>query len=204
MALRDIGMLPKLEGTEHVNMALIIKFVRNYLFQPVDYPPVPQRCEAGDDRYLFAQKTGGLAGVRFPDYRLAYEGIDSPNVLVFREQAELFRTLLATAPPSPEQAKNIDYMLAAGELFTLIVYGQLILENAKIYGTDRDVVEQIFAFMVKDYSAFALQMVLGQENSVAQEALFNQMIKKPMKDDSGFQRVWEDLYAMKNQYVMNQ
>lgn len=30
MALRDIGMLPKLEGTEHVNMALIIKFVRNY------------------------------------------------------------------------------------------------------------------------------------------------------------------------------
>jgi acyl-CoA dehydrogenase len=33
MALRDIGMLPKLEGTEHVNMALIIKFVRNYFLR---------------------------------------------------------------------------------------------------------------------------------------------------------------------------
>ena len=42
MALRDIGMLPKLEGTEHVNMALIIKFVRNYFFEPVEYPEVPQ------------------------------------------------------------------------------------------------------------------------------------------------------------------
>ncbi len=204
MALRDIGMLPKLEGTEHVNMALIIKFVRNFLFQPVDYPPVPQRCEAGDDRYLFTQKTGGLAGVRFPDYRLAYEGIDSPNVLVFGEQAELFRTLLVTAPPSPAQAKNIDYMLAAGELFTLIVYAQLILENAKISGTDRDVVEQIFAFMVKDYSAFALQMVLGQDNSPEQEEIFNQMIKKPVNDREGFQRVWATVYGLKDQYVMNE
>ena len=53
MALRDVGMLPKLEGTEHVNMALIIKFVRNYFFEPVDYPQVPQNSEAADDTYLF-------------------------------------------------------------------------------------------------------------------------------------------------------
>ncbi len=38
MAIRDIGMLPKLEGTEHVNMALIIKFVRNYFFDPGHLP----------------------------------------------------------------------------------------------------------------------------------------------------------------------
>ncbi len=56
-------------------------------------------------------------------------------------------------------------MLAAGELFTLIVYAQLILENAKIYGTDVDVLEQIFIFLVQDFSAQALQMILGQENS---------------------------------------
>ena len=28
MALRDIGMLPKLEGTVHVHMALIVKFIQ--------------------------------------------------------------------------------------------------------------------------------------------------------------------------------
>ncbi len=186
MALRDIGMLPKLEGTEHVNMALIIKFVRNYFFEPVDYPDIPQRKEAGDDAYLFHQKTGGLAAIRFPDYRLAYKDIDSPNVRVFKEQMELFRTLLISAPPSSEQTKNIDYMLAAGELFTLIVYAQLILENSRIYGTDKDVLEQIFTFLVKDYSGFALQMILSHENSGGQEEIFNKMIKKPVKDRQVF------------------
>ncbi len=204
MAIRDIGMLPKLEGTEHVNMALIIKFVRNYFFEPVAYPAVPQRNEAGDDGYLFKQKTGGLATVRFADYRLAYQGMRSANILVFREQAELFRTLLISAPPSKEQAKNIDYMLAAGELFTLIVYAQLILENAKIYGTDADVLEQIFIFLVQDFSAQALQMILGQENSAAQEEIFTKMIKKPVKDGEGFERVWQTVYGLKDQYLMNE
>jgi acyl-CoA dehydrogenase len=203
MALRDIGMLPKLEGTEHVNMALIIKFVRNYFFDPVDYPEIPQRNEAGDDAYLFRQKTGGLASIRFPDYRLAYRDIDLPNVQVFREQMELFRTLLISAPPSKEQTKNIDYMLAAGELFTLIVYAQLILENSKIYTTDKYLLEQIFTFLVKDYSAFALQMILSQENSIEQEEIFHQMIKKPVQDKKGFGRVWDSVYGLKDQYIMN-
>ena len=34
MAARDIRALPKLEGTVHVNIALIVKFMRNYLFFP--------------------------------------------------------------------------------------------------------------------------------------------------------------------------
>jgi acyl-CoA dehydrogenase len=148
--------------------------------------------------------TGRLATVRFPDYRLAYSDVTTPNVQVFKEQVELFRTLLMTAPPSTKQTKNIDYMLAAGELFTLIVYAQLILENSKIYGTDKDVLEQIFTFLVKDYSAFALQMILSHENSVEQEEIFNKMIKKPVKDAQGFQRVWDSVHALKDQYVMNE
>ncbi len=204
MAIRDIGMLPKLEGTEHVNMALIIKFVKNYFFEPVAFPEIGQQNQAGDDRYLFNQMTGKLASVRFPDYRLAYQGMESPNVRVFREQVELFRTLLISVPPSKEQAQNIDYMLAAGELFTLIVYAQLILENAKIYGTEADVLEQIFIFLIQDFSVQALQMILGQENSPAQEEIFNKMIKKPVKDGEGFQRVWQAVYGLKGQYVMNE
>lgn len=204
MALRDVGMLPKLEGTEHVNMALIIKFVKNYFFEPLDYPEILQIRAAGDDAYLFAQKTGSLATIRFSKYDLAYKGVDSPNVLVFKEQMELFRTLLLTAPPSKEQTKNIDYMLAAGELFTLIVYAQLILENAKIYDIDKDLLEQIFTFLVKDYSGFALTMILGQDNSAAQEEIFKQMIKKPAPDKAGFSRVWETVSALQDQYVMNE
>ncbi|TKB10011.1 acyl-CoA dehydrogenase [Desulforhopalus sp. IMCC35007] len=203
MALRDVGMLPKLEGTEHVNMALIIKFVKNYFFAPLSYPAVPQMKEAGDDEYLFRQKTGKLATVSFPDYAIAYEGLTGPNVLLFFEQVKLFRELLVAAPPTVEQAKNIDYMLGAGELFTLVVYAQLILENARIYNTDSDVIEQVFSFLIKDYSRFALQMILSYENSPEQEKTFNRMIKKPVNDIEGFERVWERVYAHRDQYIMN-
>ena len=205
MALRDIGMLPKLEGTEHVNMALIIKFVRNYFFEPVDYPEIGRCSEPGDDAYLFSQKTGKLGTIRFPDYRKAYEGYDSANISLFRKQTELFRTLLIKAAPTGEQSSNIDYMLAAGELFTLIVYAQLILENARLYGTDPDVVEEIFCFLIKDYSQYALNMVLNHKNSAAQEEIFYKMIAKPVTDDERFGRVWQQqVYSLRDTYVMNE
>ena len=41
MAARHIRALPKLEGTVHVNIALIVKFMANYFFAPQEYPPVP-------------------------------------------------------------------------------------------------------------------------------------------------------------------
>mgnify|MGYP000548434348 CR=1 FL=1 len=204
MAIRDIGMLPKLEGTEHVNMALIIKFVKNYFFEPVEYPEVAQQYESRDDSYLFNQKTGKLASVRFPDYRLAYNGFETANILLFRSQVELFRKLLITAPPSQEQAANIDYMLSAGELFTLAVYAQLVLENSRIQGTDSALLEQIFTFLVQDFSRAALQMILGFDNSPEQEAIYREMLKKPVADNDGFNSVWqEQVYALRDTYVMN-
>lgn len=204
MAIRDIGMLPKLEGTEHVNMALIIKFVRNYFFEPVEYPAIGRCSEPADDSYLFHQKTGKLGTIRFPDYRLAYKGFDSANINVFRQQVELFRKLLITAPPTKEQGANVDYMLAAGELFTLVVYAQLILENSRLYETGQDIIEEIFSLLVKDYSQYALKMVLDHENTREQEELFRQMIVKPVTDAQRFERVWQEhVYALRDAYVMN-
>ncbi len=204
MAIRDIGMLPKLEGTEHVNMALIIKFVRHYFFEPIAYPEIPVKKEAGDDSYLFHQYTGGLADVRFPDYRLAYRDVSSANTDIFKEQVELFRSLLISAPPSKEQSANIDYMLAAGELFTLIVYAQLILEHKDEYGVDDDLLEQIFSFLIRDFSNYALQMVLGYDNSDEQEEIFKKMIIKPKRDQDAFNRVFqEQVLTLKDAYRMN-
>ena len=195
MAIRDVGMLPKLEGTEHVNMALIIKFIKNYFFGPVNHPDVPRRTDPADDTYLFHQFTGKLGQVRFPSYRIAYQGVDLPNVLLFSEQVETFRQLLVQAPPTEPQARNVDYMLAAGELFTLIAYAQLILENAKLYGIDDDLLDAIFSVIVKDYSAYALNMVLEYDNTEDQEQLFRAMIRKPVRDAERMARIWSDHVA---------
>ena len=204
MAIRDIGMLPRLEGTEHVNMALIIKFIRNYFFDPVDVPEIEVQAQPGDDSYLFRQFTGGLAKVRFPDYRRPYEGFSEPNVALFREQVEAFRTLLTKDPPTKEQAGNVAYVLDAGEHFTLIAYAQLLLEGARLHDVDRDLVDQMFDVLVRDFSKGALHMVLSYGNTPSQEQRFMGMIRKPAFDQARFDRVWQrHVFALRAQYAMN-
>lgn len=205
LAIRDIGMIPRLEGTTHVNMALVIKFVANYFFNNVDYPEIPLRLDAQDDSNLFRQTTGKLAKIKFPDYRKAYQGVNLPNVNLFLEMVDLFRELLVTAPPDEKQSKNVDYMLHLGELFTMVVYAQLVLENAKLYNVDDDLLNQIFSFMVSDYAQYALAHMANFVNSPVQESLLQKMLKKPMLDLAQRDRVWEEqVFSLRDQYKMNE
>ena len=43
-------------------------------------------------------------------------------------------------------------------MFSIVVYGQLILEQAGIRNLDQDILNQIFDFMVRDFASFALQI----------------------------------------------
>jgi len=204
MAIRDIGMLPKLEGTTHVNMALIIKFIRNYFFGHVAYPEVPQKSEAVDDGYLFRQNSGGLGEIRFGDYRQAFAGETLSNIVLFQKQIDLFKRLISEAPPTEAQQKNVDFMLANGELFTLIAYSQLILENARIYQTGAALKNQIFGFLIRDFSEYALKMILNHSIEPAQEGLYQQMIMKADADPVGFDQVWtQEVFPLKDAYRMN-
>jgi acyl-CoA dehydrogenase len=204
-AIREIGMIPRLEGTRHVNIALVIKFLKNYFSDPVDYPVIPKRDDPGNDTYPLHQYTGGLAKVRFPDYRLAFENVNLPNVDVFKTQLELFTEFNEKAAPTPEQRANIDYMLALGEMFTLIVYAQLILENSKIYQVEDDLVDAIFNFLVRDFSQFALTQATNYVNSEEQEKYLHEiMLTKPVIDPAQEKRLWDDHVSVLNgAYEMN-
>jgi acyl-CoA dehydrogenase len=205
MAARDIRALPKLEGTVHVNIALIIKFMPNYFFNPGRFPEVSQQNEAGNDDFLFAQgPTRGLGKIQFHDYASVFDAYDLPNVNVFQQQIALLRESLVAAPPSKDQQKDVDLLLSIGELFTLVVYGQLILENARIYSIDDDLVDQIFDFMVRDFSKFALQ-VLGKPSSTPEQVEYcRKMMMKPVFDAARYERVWSgQVLPLKDAYQMN-
>ena len=90
---KDVGALAKLEGTVHVNLALILKFMPNYLFAPTEQPVVSTRQDPVDDEFLFRQGPArGLGEVTFADWRLAFEPFaELPNVARFREHAEGLR-----------------------------------------------------------------------------------------------------------------
>ncbi len=205
MAARDIRALPKLEGTVHVNMALIIKFMANYFFNPGEFPEIPKKDELVNDDFLFNQgATKGLGKIQFHDSALAYNSLDLPNLNVFKEQIEVLKEFLLTATPDKEQAKDIDFLLNLGELFTLVAYGQLLIEKAKIEAVEDDVMDQIFDFMVRDFSKFALQIYSKTGSTEKQMELCLKMIKKPVKDPERFNRVWEKHIAvLDGTYEMN-
>jgi acyl-CoA dehydrogenase len=205
MAVKDIRALPKLEGTVHVNMALIIKFMANYFFNPGAFPEIPKRDDPKNDDFMFNQgATKGLGKIQFHDYNIAYNNVELENVKIFKQQIELLKEFLMKATPSAEQAQNIDFLLSLGELFTLVAYGQLLLEKYKMEKLEDDLMEQIFDFMVRDFSKFALQIYSKPDSTTTQMDICMKMIKRPKVDNVRFQRFWEKhVFALKDTYEMN-
>jgi len=205
MAARDIRALPKLEGTVHVNMALIIKFMGNYFFKPGKYEDPGRKTSPVNDDFLFNQgATKGLGKTRFHDYRKVYGEVNLPNVKIFKKQIRLLKIMLLAGKPTKEQIKDFDFLLNLGELFTLVVYGQLILENAKLLGIDDALIDQIFDIMIRDFSKYALQLYTKGSTSFVQQKICKRMVKRPVVDKKRFNHVWETyVSSLKDQYEMN-
>jgi acyl-CoA dehydrogenase len=203
-AAMDIRGLPKLEGTVHVNLALILKFMPNYLFDPIELPPVPTRHDPADDEFLFRQGPArGLGAIRFHDWRIAYDKrADLPNVARFREQADGFRTLLHDHPPGAEQQKDLDFLLAVGHLFALIVYGQLILEQAELTGPGDALLDEIFAVLIRDFSAYATELHGKTATTGEQAAWALAHLRRPVTDDARTAEVWRQVLALAGAYEM--
>jgi acyl-CoA dehydrogenase len=102
-----------------------------------------------------------------------------------------------------EQIRDIDYMLSMGELFTLVVYGHLVLEKALMENTDPDLLNQVFDVFVRDFSAYATDLHGKPGNTDAQRALIRELIMAPAANPDQFERVWrERVYALNGQYEM--
>ncbi len=199
-AAGDIRALPKLEGTVHVNIALVLKFMPRYLGAAhgaaQQYPDVPVRQDAGDDTYLFHQGPAkGLGSIGFADWRPPFDRFAHlANVAVFREQIDAFTQLVLTAPPTEAQQKDLDYLQILGQLFTQIVYAQLILESAALAidtgatrpGSVSDLsdlteahLDRIFAVFVRDMSDQAVALHGQSSATDAQSEAALAILRKP-------------------------
>jgi acyl-CoA dehydrogenase len=201
---RLIGALPRLEGTVHVNVAQILKFMPNYLFNPGDYPEIGTRNDPVDDVFFWAQGPArGASKVQFADWAAVYEkSLHVPNVARFYEQAVALRELLATAAPDDEQMRDLDFLLVVGHLFTFVVYGQLILEQADLIDLGRDLVDQIFDFQLRDFSAHAIALHGKPSSTSAQQEWALAAVRRPVADADRFARVWAHVKAYDGAYEM--
>ncbi|ODA25791.1 acyl-CoA dehydrogenase [Photobacterium damselae subsp. damselae] len=201
-AAHEIRMLPKLEGTVHVNMALVVKFMQNYLFNPKDYPVIPHRDDVANDDFLFNQgPTRGLGKIQFHDYQQTYDAVKLENVEIFKQQIAAFKDYLLHHSPSQDQARDVDYILAMGECFTLIVYGHLILERAQHLATEDILINEIFDVLVRDMSHYALTLANKPSSTSGQYSALRLMQHKPHHDQERFKALWQSIYSLSGSYT---
>lgn len=183
--VREIGLLPRLEGTVHINIGLLAKFMPNYLFAPNgELPLIGRRDEAVDDSFLFNQgPTGGLGKVRFHDWRTPFDSFAHlPNVALLREQIDVLAEMLASATPDALQQKDIDFAFGVGQLFATVPYAQLILEEAPLSGVDDALIDEIFAVLVHDFNSYAVELGDKSATTDAQARFAMRMIRRPAFD----------------------
>jgi acyl-CoA dehydrogenase len=181
--------------------------MQNYFFSPADYPPVPPVLGGQDDVFLFRQgPTKGLGSIRFHDYAATFAAnAHLPNVAAFSRQIALFKEMLAQAGPDQQQDMDPSFSLPLGEMFAIVVYGQLILEQAGLDRIAPDIVNQVFDFMVRDFAHFALQifgMHAGREDQRAfcREIMLIRAVPAPEEYD----RIWKScVLALDGEYRMN-
>lgn len=192
---REIGLLPRLEGTVHINIGLLGKFMPNFLFAPNSaLPLIPRRDDAADDTFLFAQgPTGGLGKVRFHDWRAPFDSFGHlPNVALLRSQIDVLADMLAAATPDAAQQKDIDFAFAVGQLFATVPYAQLILEEAGLSGVDEGLIDEIFAVLVRDFNAYAVELSDKPATTDEQARFALRMIRRPAHDPARYDQIWKD------------
>ena len=147
--------------------------------------------------------TKGLSHIRFHDYQPVFEASSLPNVAIFREQVAAFREMLQEATPGQSQANDIDFLMAVGELFTLVVYAQLLLEAVAIDAVDDALVDRIFDVFVRDFAQHATTLHGKPTTTPEQAAYCLRMLKRPLADAERFQQVWDEhVFAQRDVYEM--
>jgi acyl-CoA dehydrogenase len=203
---REIGLLPRLEGTVHINIGLLAKFMPNYLFAPdAALPAIGRRDDDADDSFLFAQgPTGGLGRVRFHDWRASFDSYAHlPNVALLREQVDVLAEMLASATPDAVQQKDIDFAFGVGQLFAVVPYAQLILEEAGLSGVDEALIDEIFAVLARDFNSYAVELHDKSAATDEQARFAMRMIRRPAHDPARYQHVWkEHVFGLNGAYQM--
>lgn len=206
-AVQELRGFPKLEGTRHVNMALIAKLIPSYMFMPGEFEEIGRITDHRNDHFLFTQgRTRGYAKTKFHDYNIAYSSVGHlPNVQVYMEQIQAFKEyLLVSGETLAKQMKDFDYLLAVGELFTMVAYGQLIIESAKIEGVSDAVMNQMFDLFIRDFSKYAVDLYGKPLNTDAQIDKIHKMMRRPVIHREEFEKVLqEEVYSLVDVYQQN-
>jgi acyl-CoA dehydrogenase len=176
-AMRDIQLIPSLEGSTHINLGVTGQFIREYFRQCGGTPEGGRDGEAeapeiksvvrGDvpaveNPYLMQARSSATANVIFPHFLDAHKPLRHlPNVRRFAAQAKVFAKLVRVrksgdgSQSSGADAQDLRINLSLGQCMATIAYGQLIAENIRIFEVPTELTATIFHLLIGDLSTAA-------------------------------------------------
>jgi acyl-CoA dehydrogenase len=97
---------------------------------------------------------------------------------------------------------DLDFQQSLSQLFTLIPFAQLPLEQAQIDEIPPDIVDLLFETLVRDFSATAIELPGKDSSTDAQQAWALANVRKPVIDSERGDRVYTQVRALADAYVM--
>jgi acyl-CoA dehydrogenase len=162
MALRDVQLIPSLEGSTHINLEFTAQFIARYFGEPdsslVDPAALTLRGGAVDENpYLMEAGASAAKSVAFPPFLRAHKPLAHvPNVIVFARQAIAFKRFVKSSSAARGLSTDLEGAIALGKCLATICYGQLVAESSARLGVPAQSVSAMFHGIVEDLSVVAL------------------------------------------------
>jgi len=176
MALRDVQLIPSLEGSTHINLEFTAQFIARYFAEPDNSLPDPaaltlREQSVDENPYLMEAAASAAKSIVFPPFLRSYKPLAGvPNVRVFVRQAIAFRRFIKSSSAARELSTDLEGAIALGKCLATICYGQLVAENAARLGVPPQAVSAMFHGIVEDLSTVALALAslasLGRNDRV--------------------------------------
>lgn len=111
--------------------------------------------------------------------------------------------LIETAALTPDQmTADLDFQQSLAQLFTLLPYGQLILEQVQLDETPPDVVDLVFETLVRDFSTTAIELHGKASSTDEQQQWALDSVRKPVVDEARGDRIYAEVRALAGAYVL--
>lgn len=165
MALRDVQLIPGLEGSAHINLALAAQFAPRYLGREQTTFADPPSAIAGEiaareNPYLMEARSSGIEGVAFGPFARAFEPLETiSNVQLLARQASAFKLLCSESHLLEESARDSEAGMALGQCLATIAYAQLVAENAVRLKIPAPLISAMFHEISIDLGAAATALV---------------------------------------------
>ncbi len=200
-ALREAQLIPGLEGSTHINFALTAQFLDGYFASAECTTATPGSVTLGvaepdENPYWTEARDRNARTVRFAPFLRAYAPLRSvANVRRFVKQVKAFHLFAANRTSATDPGAGVDLLIAMGECFSTVAYGQLVAENCLAAQVAAPVVSAIFHTLIEDLNAGTLKLSARLSAGSAQRADLRRVVRVPETSASDLEAVTELIAA---------